>query len=91
MAQGSGLRLHECITAVEQREAFRVIELAREDYVRVELISAIFLSFDELLLSARGTSAFRMGVGVMRKRWSMRSWSSSGRLGKGEVVRTMDS
>ena len=63
MAQGPVLRIHECITAVEQREAFRVIELAREDYVRVELISAVFLSLDDVLLFARAGAGIQNGSG----------------------------
>lgn len=60
-AEGPGFCIHKCITAVEQREAFRVIELAREHYVRQELILAVFLSFDEVMLFARGDAGIQNG------------------------------
>ena len=39
LAEGPRLRVHECVAAVEQWEAFGVIELAGEDYVGVSTVS----------------------------------------------------
>ncbi len=41
-----GLRVHECIAAIEQMEPFFVKELAGEDHARVDLMLAIILAFD---------------------------------------------